>query len=599
MLTHYNLVANLTQLSKTEAFSERHVIFSILPFFHIYGMTCLVNATMVAGSTTVTMPQYEPEAYLRALQDYKATITYVAPPLVLMLAKHPLVDRFDLSSLEIVMSGAAPMDGALAKACSDRVKAMVTQGYGMTEASPVTHTNYVDQERGRPNTVGVLLPNTECRIVNVSTHEDCAPNQEGEIWISGPQVMKGYLDNPEATAEMKDKDGWLHTGDIGIIDEEGRYRVYDRVKELIKYKGFQVPPAELEGILLSHPAVADAAVIPSPDEEAGEVPHAFVVQRKPVSEAELMAYVAEKVSPYKKIRAITFIESVPKSAAGKILRRELKEKLRQTIAAKQDLKRFEDRVTVERKGHVLLIGLDRPNKLNAFDFAMLVGLARAVTELEEDKELRAGVIFAHGSAFTSGLDLAEMAPLIARGEAVLAPQLIDPWQIHGDKVRKKPLLIAIHGKCWTLGIELALACDVVVASADAVFAQVEVQRGILPFGGATIRFVEAAGWGNAMRYMLTGDEFTAEDAHRLNVVQEVVPQGKALERATEIAQRIAEQAPLGVQATIASARQAILEGPEQARKELLPTVSKLLRSEDSKEGLKSFLERRAAHFVGK
>jgi acyl-CoA synthetase (AMP-forming)/AMP-acid ligase II/enoyl-CoA hydratase/carnithine racemase len=599
MLTHYNLVANLSQCKETEIFEEGHTVFSVLPFFHIYGMTCLVNATMYAGSTVITMPQYEPEAFLRALQDYKVDTTYVAPPLVLMLAKHPLVERFDLSSLKYVISGAAPMDGALAKACADRIGCIVCQGYGMTEASPVTHANYTDAERCRPNTVGVPLANTQCRIIDVGTGKDCGPNQEGEILIRGPQVMKGYLNDPAATAQILDKDGWLHTGDIGTIDDEGRYRVYDRVKELIKYKGYQVPPAELEGILLTHPAVADAAVVPAADVESGEVPFAFVVTRAPVTETALIEFVAERVSPYKKIRAVSFIDAIPKSAAGKILRRELKERFKETVSEKAKLTRIEDRVTLEKRGHILLIGLDRPNKLNAFDIAMLQGLAKALTEAEDDPDVRCGLIFAHGRAFTAGLDLADVTPVVARAEAVYPDDLVDPWQLSGGRVRKKPLIVAVHGRCWTLGIELALAADVVVAAADTRFSQMEVQRGIFPFGGATMRFPKVAGWGNAMRYLLTGDEFTAEEALRMNIVQELVPPAKVLEKAIEIATRISEQAPLAVQAVIESSRKAEREGIDAARKDLLPMIQKLMHSEDSKEGLRSFLEKRAANFVGR
>jgi enoyl-CoA hydratase len=209
------------------------------------------------------------------------------------------------------------------------------------------------------------------------------------------------------------------------------------------------------------------------------------------------------------------------------------------------------------------------------------------------------VVFAHGTAFTSGLDLADVAPMIARGEGVFSDDLVDPWQMSTGRMRTKPLLVAVHGRCWTLGIELALAADVVVAAADTRFSQMEVQRGIFPFGGATVRFPKVAGWGNAMRYLLTGDEFTAEDALRMNVVQEVVTSAKVLDKAIEIANRIAEQAPLGVQAVIASARKAEREGLEAARKDLVPMIQKLMHSEDSKEGLRSFLEKRTANFVGR
>jgi enoyl-CoA hydratase/carnithine racemase len=255
-----------------------------------------------------------------------------------------------------------------------------------------------------------------------------------------------------------------------------------------------------------------------------------------------------------------------------------------------------DKITLEKRGALLLIGVNRPAKMNAFDVDMLRGLAAAFGELESDPDARCGVIFANGDHFTAGLDLGNVAPFVQQGMPLGGGAAIDPWAVHG-KARTKPTVIAVHGRCLTLGIELCLAQDVVVASRDTRFAQIEIKRGIFPFGGATFRLMQVAGWGNAMRWLLTGDEFGAEEAHRIGMVQEVVEPGKQLERAIAIAETIAAQAPLGVKATIESARRALFE--EAAARALMPEIQKLMQSEDAKEGLMSFLERRAARFSGK
>ncbi len=259
----------------------------------------------------------------------------------------------------------------------------------------------------------------------------------------------------------------------------------------------------------------------------------------------------------------------------------------------------ENRILLEERGHILLIGLNRPEKLNAFDLQMLEELALALGKLEDDANLRCGVIYANGKAFTAGLDLANVAPSVSGGTFGIPEKGIDPWGVHGSRVRTKPLVIAVHGLCLTLGIEMLLAADVRIAAEDAVFGQIEIQRGIFPFGGATIRFPEVAGWGNAMRWLLTGDKFDAKEALRIGLVQEIISNGKHVEKALEIAERIAAQAPLGVYATIASARKSQLEGFEAARQDLIPQVQKLMKTEDAAEGLRSFIERRAADFQGK
>ena len=329
MLTHRNLVANLCQGKKTLLADEGERLIAVLPFFHIYGLLVLMASALSRGSTLVTMPRFDLEQFLGLLQDQRITRAYLAPPIVLALAKHPLVDNYDLSSLQSIFSGAAPLDASLERACADRLDCEVMQGWGLTETSPVVTTNLNTPGGHRPGSVGVPLPNTEMRVVDPATGADVSRGETGELLVRGPQVMKGYLNAPEATAAMLDPDGWLHTGDLGTIDEQGYVFIVDRVKELIKYKGLQVAPAELEALLLSHPAVADAAVVRFPDEEAGEVPKAFVVASTPVDPEELMAFVAERVAPHKKVRQVEFVDEIPKAASGKILRRVLMDRDRQ------------------------------------------------------------------------------------------------------------------------------------------------------------------------------------------------------------------------------------------------------------------------------
>jgi acyl-CoA synthetase (AMP-forming)/AMP-acid ligase II len=339
MLTHRNLVANVCQCThpgadaKTadEYACERAI--AVLPFFHIYGMLVLMNIPLYRGATVVTMPRFELAEFLRVLQDYRISRAWVVPPIVLAMAKHPLVDDYDLSSLEYMNSGAAPLSAELEVACGRRIGCRMQQGYGLTETSPVTHF-VTDKLAGTmPGSIGPAAPNTECRIVDVLTEEDVAAGQPGELCIRGPQVMKGYLNNPRATADAIDAEGWFHTGDVARLDENGSLWIVDRIKELIKYKGYQIAPAELEALLLTHPAIADAAVIPIPDEEAGEVPKAFVVTTAAITPEEVRRFVAERVAPYKKVRAVEIIDEIPKAPSGKILRRVLIERERSAAVA--------------------------------------------------------------------------------------------------------------------------------------------------------------------------------------------------------------------------------------------------------------------------
>eukprot|EP00741_Cyanophora_paradoxa_P016020 tig00000042_g15466.t1 len=281
-LTHRNLVANLCQLKSPEVqvLHDTDVVLGLLPFFHIYGLNVIMNGGLVSGCTIVTLPKFEPAEFLGTLEKYQVTMAFLVPPLILFLAKHPIVAKYKLGKLKLIMSGAAPLGPELCQAVSRRLKCKAVQGYGMTEMSPVSHAQHPD-DNDSTGSVGFLVPNTVAKLVDVETGKPVGPKQRGELWVKGPQVMKGYWNKDEATRETIDADGFIHTGDVAVYDEKGRFTIVDRVKELIKYKGFQVPPAELEALLVSNAAVADAAVVPVPDEEAGEVPKAFVVRADP------------------------------------------------------------------------------------------------------------------------------------------------------------------------------------------------------------------------------------------------------------------------------------------------------------------------------
>jgi acyl-CoA synthetase (AMP-forming)/AMP-acid ligase II len=337
MLTHYNLVANLRQMDGLEYFHSEDMLLCVLPLFHIYGLVVVLNMGLHQGATIVTTPRFDLEQFLGLIQTYRVTLSHIVPPIVLQLARNPIVEKYDLSSLTTIFSGAAPLGAELSRECMQRIGCGIRQGYGMTETSPVTHSSPADPAKVKLGSVGTPAPNTECKLIDPATGCELGPNQEGEVCVKGPQVMKGYLNNPEATAHTIDPDDWLHTGDVGYADEDGHFYIVDRVKELIKYKGFQVAPAELEAILLTHPAVADAAVIPCADDEAGEVPKAVVVLKSQATAEALMGFIAARVAPHKKIRAVAFVDQIPKSASGKILRRVLVERERQNTNSSQTL----------------------------------------------------------------------------------------------------------------------------------------------------------------------------------------------------------------------------------------------------------------------
>jgi acyl-CoA synthetase (AMP-forming)/AMP-acid ligase II len=324
MLTHRNLVANIEQVKHAILYKDDEVALAALPFFHIYGMQVLMNGLIANGVTTISMPRFDMVEALEAVQGLKITRFFAVPPIILGLANHPVVDQYDVSSVRQIFSGAAPLGAELAAAAGARLGCEVVQGFGMTELSPVSHCTV--EGDFRPGTSGVTASNTESRIVDPVSGEDQGVGDRGELWVRGPQVMKGYLNNAEATAATVDADGWLHTGDVAIIDEFGHMTIVDRLKELIKFKGFQVAPAELEALIITHPKVADVAVIGIPDDEAGEIPKAFVspVEGETVTLEEIQKLVAAHLVSYKQIKILEVIEAIPKSAAGKILRKELR-----------------------------------------------------------------------------------------------------------------------------------------------------------------------------------------------------------------------------------------------------------------------------------
>jgi 4-coumarate--CoA ligase len=327
MLTHRNLVANVQQSGKVAGIEPGDVAIAFLPFFHIYGMTVLMNLFLQSRAKLVTMPRFDLELFLGLIETHRATRLYIVPPVALALAKHPLVERHDMSSVREVFSGAAPLGPEIEIAVGERLGAKSVQGYGMTELSPISHMTVGGAIRHGSS--GQAVPSTEARIVDPVTLRDMAPGEEGELWVRGPQVMKGYLNNPEATAECLTEDGWLRTGDLAVIDGDGFMFIRDRLKELIKFKGFQVAPAEVEAALIAHPSVVDAAVIGRPDAAAGEVPVAYVVAAAGAgaSEAALRAHCEGCLAHYKHPVEYRFVDAVPKSASGKILRRELRDAL--------------------------------------------------------------------------------------------------------------------------------------------------------------------------------------------------------------------------------------------------------------------------------
>jgi acyl-CoA synthetase (AMP-forming)/AMP-acid ligase II len=327
MLTHYNLTSNIRQTLGAGLIDGYSVLINFLPFFHIYGMGVLMIPALAVGATQVVLPGFDPKRFLEVIQTYRATNLFMVPPAMLALANAG--GAADLSSVRFILCGAAPLPIDVARRVAQTYEVEVVQGYGMTEASPVTHITLLG--RDKPGTVGPPVADTRQKVVDLVSGEELPIGEVGELLIAGPQVMEGYFEKPDATAEtiVEDDTGrWLRSGDIVTVDDDGYVTVQDRAKEMIKYRGYQIAPAELEALIIEHPDVADAAVIPKDTGTVdGEVPKAFVVLREgaELTSEAIMEHVAGQVAPYKKLREVEFIEAIPKNPSGKILRRQLRD----------------------------------------------------------------------------------------------------------------------------------------------------------------------------------------------------------------------------------------------------------------------------------
>jgi len=304
----------------------------------------LIHQAFYSGYTMVVMPKFELGDFCRLVQEYKITMGYIVPPIILQLAKSPVVDRYDLSSLRMVNSGAAPLTKELVEEFYARLKVPVKQGYGLSETSPTIHNQPWDRWRSTVGSVGTLLPNQTAKYVN-EKDEEVPVGSVGELWIKGPNIFQGYLNNPAGTANALTSDGYFKTGDVGYQDADGNFYITDRVKELIKYSGFQVPPAELEGLLLSHPKITDVAVTGVYSKERQtELPRAHVVLKEGETEGkeaaeEIAMWLQERVASHKRLRGgVRFVKEVPKSASGKILRRVLRDQAKEEEEGKEEKK---------------------------------------------------------------------------------------------------------------------------------------------------------------------------------------------------------------------------------------------------------------------
>lgn len=327
LLSHRNLIATLMQAESAVGVTSEDVVIAALPFSHIYGLHVILNMALQAGATVVCMARFELEPFLDLLERYRVTRAYIVPAMAVALATNASVEGRDLSALRHVLSAAAPLGAALTEACELRLGCRVSEGFGMTEMAGITHMVPPFGATRKPGSIGPPIPGVECRLVDPDTGQEVARGERGELWMRGPKVMQGYLNNPGATATMIDSDGWLRSGDLAVVDEDGSFEIVGRIKEIIKYKGFQVFPAELEMILSGHPSIADCAVIGAPDDKAGEVPKAYLVPAGDDFDADaVMQFVAERVAPYKRIRAIEIVDQIPKSPSGRILRHMLNDR---------------------------------------------------------------------------------------------------------------------------------------------------------------------------------------------------------------------------------------------------------------------------------
>lgn len=327
--SHKNLIAMVQTIVERFRLNEGdHKFICTVPMFHIYGLAAFATGILAAGSTVIVLSKFEMGEMLSTIVKYRATYLPLVPPILVALINgaDQIRERYDLSSLNFVLSGGAPLSKEMVEGFSEKFPGVtILQGYGLTESAGIGASTDTLEESRRYGTAGLLSPNTEAKIVDPENGKALLVNQTGELWLRAPSVMKGYFSNPEATSSTIDSEGWLRTGDLCYIDDDGFIFVVDRLKELIKYKGYQVPPAELEALLLTHPEISDAAVIPFPDKQVGQFPMAYVVRKagSNLSEKAVMDFIAGQVAPYKRIRRVAFVAAIPKNPSGKILRKDL------------------------------------------------------------------------------------------------------------------------------------------------------------------------------------------------------------------------------------------------------------------------------------
>lgn len=327
--SHKNLIAMVQTIVERFRLNEGdHKFICTVPMFHIYGLAAFATGILAAGSTVIVLSKFEMGEMLSTIVKYRATYLPLVPPILVALINgaDQIRERYDLSSLNFVLSGGAPLSKEMVEGFSEKYPGVtILQGYGLTESAGIGASTDTLEESRRYGTAGLLSPNTEAKIVDPENGKALLVNQTGELWLRAPSVMKGYFSNPEATSSTIDSEGWLRTGDLCYIDDDGFIFVVDRLKELIKYKGYQVPPAELEALLLTHPEISDAAVIPFPDKQVGQFPMAYVVRKagSNLSEKAVMDFIAGQVAPYKRIRRVAFVAAIPKNPSGKILRKDL------------------------------------------------------------------------------------------------------------------------------------------------------------------------------------------------------------------------------------------------------------------------------------
>ncbi|XAR61566.1 hypothetical protein NMG60_11016022 [Bertholletia excelsa] len=327
--SHRNLIAMVqTVLSRFNTEGGDQVFICTVPMFHIYGLVAFATGLLASGSTVVVLSKFEMDEMLSAIEKYRATCLPLVPPILVALVNNAdqIKRKYKLESLQSVLSGGAPLSREVTEGFVEKYPMVdILQGYGLTESTGIGASTDSLEESRRYGTAGLLSPSMEAKIVDPETGKASPVNRTGELWLKGPTVMKGYFSNVEATASTLGSDGWLRTGDLCYVDDDGFIFVVDRLKELIKYKGYQVPPAELEALLLTHPEIVDAAVIPFPDKEVGQYPMAYVVRKSGsgLSESGVMDFIAKQVAPYKRIRRVAFVDSIPKNASGKILRKDL------------------------------------------------------------------------------------------------------------------------------------------------------------------------------------------------------------------------------------------------------------------------------------